>query len=523
MFAAGPAGRGGGRRQRSGHPMTEKTDDAPEQERGTEPAPAEKVSDDSAETQAAAPAESPPDGLPENAVTVAEAGTLRKKVTVEISRARIDAKFDEMFGDLRRTAQVPGFRVGRAPRRLIEKRFGKEVAEDVRNGLVGEAIGQALEKADFKTLGQPDVELDQIELPDEGNMPFSFEVEVAPEFELPEYDRIEVRRPTLEITAERVEQAMRDGLRSSGRLKPTDSGAEEGDTVVADVSVTGEGIEHTEANAEFRVAAGAFEGIPVEDLPEALAGRKRGQRAEVQTTVPAGHPNRDWREKAVTIRIDVQEVKRLELPELDEEYAKRAGFTSLQQLRESVGARLAGQVAAEQRRLMGEQVCRHLLEHTRLEVPEQAGKRHADRLLARRVVDLMMRGVGREEIEKSMGQLEAAASQQAAQELKLSLILDKLAEAENVQVDDGEVNARIAEIAGQQNRRPERLRHEMRTDGTLETLYAAVREEKVIDKVLASATITDMAPEAGKPEPGPAETRRKGPAGARKKRPSKKK
>lgn len=272
--------------------MTEETTNAPEQEQ-----PAATADPAGADQTAAQAAESAGDELPENKVTVEDAGTLRKKITVEISRRRIEAKFDEMFGELRRTAQVPGFRIGRAPPRLVEKRFGKEVAEDVRNGLVGEAMGQALEKLELKPIGQPELELDDVKLPDDGDMPFSFEVEVAPQFDLPPYEGIEVQRPTLEATDERVEQALAEARRPLGRLKPTKAAAREGDTVVADVSITGDGVEHTEANAEFRVAPGQFQGIPVEDLPKALTGAKAGQSAELKTTVPAAHPNEPWRKK----------------------------------------------------------------------------------------------------------------------------------------------------------------------------------------------------------------------------------
>ena len=116
------------------------------------------------------------DDLPKCGVAVEDAGTLKKKVTVTVPRERIDAKFDELYGELGHSAQIPGFRIGHAPRRLVEKRFGREVGKDVRNGIIGESIGQALEQAELSTLGEPDLDLEAIELPDDGDLAYSFEV-----------------------------------------------------------------------------------------------------------------------------------------------------------------------------------------------------------------------------------------------------------------------------------------------------------------------------------------------------------
>jgi len=132
-------------------------------------------------------------------INVEDAGTLRKKVTVTVPADRIAAKQSELFGELSRTAQVPGFRIGRAPRRLIEKRFGKEVVQDVRNAIIGESLGRAIEKSELNTLGEPDLDLDKIQLPEAGDMTYDFQVEVKPEFDLPELEGIEVEKQTVEV------------------------------------------------------------------------------------------------------------------------------------------------------------------------------------------------------------------------------------------------------------------------------------------------------------------------------------
>jgi len=491
--------------------MPEDTENPPQQ------APPDAAPETAPEDAAAAADEQPSDGLPLNEVAVEDAGTLKKKVTVTVPRERIDAKFEELFGELGRSAQVPGFRIGRAPRRLIERRFGKEVAEDVRNGVIGEALGDALKQADLKALGEPDIKLDEIELPEAGALVFDFEVEVPPEFDLPDYKGIEVKRPVMEITTERIDRAI-DGYRERyGTLKPVDAPAADGDVVIADVDLRGDGVAFAQANVELRVAPAQIEGVLLEDLPKALSGKTSGQRVEMKATVPAGHPNEAWRGKDVTVRLDLKDVKRMDLPAFDDAFAGQMGFASAEEARQEIRRRFEARLESEQKRYMRSQVGRFFLARLTLDLPEGMTERHTTRLLQRRVVDLMMRGVPRDQVEQDLEQLQAEASKEALDELKLTFILAKVAEAESIEVEDAEINARIASMAREHNRRPERLRQEMESEGTLETLTVALREEKAIDHVLATANIVDVEPardagdeaEDGKDKPAKRGTRKK--------------
>lgn len=478
--------------------MTEETKNSHEQDLAVNDDVVADVDAEAAEAEEAE--ESEESKLPDNTVTFEDAGTLKKKVTVQVNRQRIDAKFNEMFGELGRTAQVPGFRIGHAPRRLIEKRFGKDVSDDVRNALVGQAVGDALEKAEFKTLGEPEIKLEEIELPEKDEMTFSFEVEVAPEFDLPDYKGIEIKRPVIEVNDERVDEFLTSFRHRYGRFKPIDTSAAAGDVVVADVSITGENIEFEQSNLELRVAPAQVEGIILEDLEKVLTGNKIGDKPSVKAAVPAGHPNEDWREKEVTVTFDIQDVKRLELPELNDDFARQAGFESVDEMRDAISQQLLSGVVVEQRRAMRDQVCDFLRGNVSFDLPKELARRYASRLLTRRAVELMNSGVPKDRIEQNLQELQAAAEERAEGELKLSFILGKLADAEDIEVDDGEINARIAQIAAQYNRRPERLRQEMTKEGSLEQLATSIREEKAIEKVLEEANIVDAETEAASKE-----------------------
>jgi len=436
------------------------------------------------------------DGLPENQVDVEDAGTLKKKVTVTISRERIDAKLDEMYGELSETAQVPGFRIGRAPRRLIEKRFGRDVSQDVRNALIGESIGDALEKSELKTLGEPEIDLDEIELPDAGEMAFSFEVEIAPEFDLPKLKNIPVKKPAIAIDDARIDETLDQWRQGQAKFEITDDPAQADDMVQAHAVVTVEDAPGADVpGLSLRVAPGQIEGLPLVDLADALSGKKAGDGATLTVDVPESHPNEQWRGKKASVEVTLSQVRRQVLPEIDEEFAGGLGYDSLQQLRDDVKARLESTVDRDAKREMRSQVCEYLLEKTQFDLPEGVVTRHTESVLQRRMVELLQRGVPRNRIDENLTELQAAAGEQAERDLKLSFIIAQIGEAESIDVEDEEINARVAEMAAMYGRRPEKLRQELESDGSLQSVATSIREEKILDKLLDDAKVTEVAPE----------------------------
>ena len=367
--------------------------------------------------------------------------------------------------------------------------------------MMAEAITPALEKLALKTVGEPDIDLDKIELPAAGDMTFSFEVEIMPVFDLPKQEGIEVKKFKLEMTEERIDEYLEQLRVSRARYEVTTGPAEEGDTVLAGAKISGEGITALERHGlNLRVAPGQIEGLPLVDLGKALAGKKAGGSVRLTVKVPEAHPNKDWHGKELTIEIQLSEVRRRVLPTVDEEFARSMGFETLSDLRQFINTRMKTRIENELQQSMRDQVCKCLLDNTKFDLPEAAAKRYAARVLQRRYVDLLYRGVPREQIDERLTELQAATTEQARGEMKLSFILAKIAEEQKVTVEEGEVNARIAQMAAEQGRRPERLKQELAQDGTLTALEDSLREGKVLDNLLAKALISEVdQAEAGKP------------------------
>lgn len=434
------------------------------------------------------------DNLPEITATAEDSGTLKKKISVTVPRARIDAKFNQMFGELASSALVPGFRVGHAPRRLLEKRFGKDVAHDVRNSLVGESLTAAIKTTGLeKTLGEPDLDLEKIEIPEKGDMTFSFEVEVPPEFELPKLDGIKVTRPKMEVNEQNVTDYIEQLRSSRAQYAETEEAAAEGDAIVGAARITLEGTEPIERpGLTLRVAPGQVEGLPLMDLGKELTGKKASDTVKMTVKVPDTHANEAWRGKDAAVEITVSQVRRRTLPEVNEEFAKALGFENMDDLRKFLQLRLQQRLAEDVQRSMQAQVRKYLLDNTKFDLPEGVAARHAIAVLRRRYVDLLYQGVPREQIDENLTKLQAAATEQSQTELKVMFVLDKVAEAENISVAEAEVNARIAQMAVESGRRPERLRQELESEGSLEQVELSLREEKAIAKLLERAEVTEQ-------------------------------
>ncbi|MCK5113943.1 MAG: trigger factor [Phycisphaerae bacterium] len=435
------------------------------------------------------------DNFTKNTVEVEDCGTLKKKITVTIYRDKIDAKRDEMFGELGTSAQVPGFRIGRAPKRLLEKRFGKEVSQDVRNSLIGESVGEAIEESELKTLGEPDIKLDEIELPDTGDLSFSFEVEVAPEFDLPELKGIEVKKVVSEVDDAKVDEYIQNLREGRASYEKTDEAAAEGDGIIAAAKITGDGIEFETPRVHLRVAPGAVEGLPLVDLAKDLAGKKVGDVVTVKVTAPEVHANEDWKGKELSVELTVHEVSRRTLPEVDDAFVSTIGFETMKEFRDFIAARLNEQVESQTKQNMRQQICDHLLKSTDFELPAGVAARHTHSILQRQFVNLMQHGIPREKIEENQAELLASAEEQAKNDLKLSFILGNILEDMDVKVTDDEINSRIASMAMQQGRRPERMRQELAADGTIRQIAISIQEEKAIDKLLEDAKVEGITAE----------------------------
>jgi len=436
--------------------------------------------------------------IPKNTVTIEPAGPCKKKVAVEIPEEAIRSATDEQYENLRKEAIVPGFRKGRAPRRLLEKRFGKETTEQIKLKLLAEASEAAIKDNELDVLGEPDIDFEKIELPAEGPFKFDFEIEVRPEFDLPPLEGIPVTRTKLEVTNEQVDKEVDQLRKWSGVWTPREKGdVELEDQIIADVILRVEGIEEEAKvnNIEIQIRKNGFVGeVPVENLDELLIGAKTGDTKNTSVEVPKTYFREDYRGKKVEIDISIKDIKWLKPAELNENFLLRFDVKTKEELRQKVHDMLQHRLENQARTEMAEQIYKYLLDNTSFDLPLDIVAEQATTVLKRQYVNLLSRGLPHEQIDEQMEQLRASSEEHAKQQLKTFFIMDKIAEKLEIEVNEEELNGHIAQLAIQREQRPERMREEMQRDGSLAQFKLEIRQTKCISKLLESAQITEKKP-----------------------------
>ncbi len=436
----------------------------------------------------------------EQDVKIEDAGPARKHIEIEVPPFRIADKIRENYEGLQAEAVIPGFRRGRAPLRLIEKRFGKEVRDEVKSQVMGESYSQVIEENDFRVLGEPDIkDVENIELPEEGALKFEVDIEVVPEFELPDLKDLKVEKKAYEITDEQVDAEIDRYREMQGQPKKIEGDVEPGDYLTADVEVRTEDGETAASHpaqtiyvpGESRKFKGVVAGILVEDLGHKLAGVKPGDTVNLEATGPEQHENEALRGKKLAIEIRISSAERMEPMPLDK-LLEMAGFETEDELRGQIHTNLEQRAAAEQQQNMQQQVLDALLDKVDLELPEKLSDKQAERTLQRRRIEMLYRGMSEQDIEENLAELRSASRDDAQRELKQFFILDKIAHKFDIEVSEAEVNGRVAQMAMQRGQRPERMREEMARSGQLDQLYIQLREQKAIEKLLDEAKLVEV-------------------------------
>ncbi len=469
-------------------------------------------------------------------VSVADAGVLRKAITVTVPTERIQQERDKQYKELLNDALVPGFRKGHAPRRLIEKRFGGEVGDQILTKMVSTAYMAAIEKQGLKALGDPmfriaakesqqaekapdsaeapagdtppaettasrdrlvdfNTALEELKLPEDGPLTFTCEVEIKPEFELPELENIPVEKPQVKITDDDVANQIDRLRRMRGEYVPvTEGGIESDDMVIADIKqiVGGETIAQHE-NVTLAARPQRVLDVTLQNLGDVLIGAKPGDVRTIEGKMPDEAEREDLRGKPVTFEVKINDIKRMRLPALDKEFLTAQGFDSEDEMRSQIRTGMERQLDQEIRRGMRGQIYKYLLDQTKLDLPADLSARQVDRAVIRRIVDLRRQGVPMSEIEKHADELRTSTGDRALSELKLHFITEKIAEKLEVEVSEEELNSQIAAIARHYGRRFDRVRDELAKEEGLENLYLQIRDEKVVDRLLDQAKITDTA------------------------------
>ncbi|PAD21736.1 trigger factor [Terribacillus saccharophilus] len=405
-------------------------------------------------------------------------------LTITLSPEELDGALDQAFQKVVKQVQVPGFRKGRVPRKIFEQRFGVEsLYQDAIDIVLPGAYMNAVEETGIEPVAQPDVDLEQIEQGKE--LIFKATVAIKPEVELGDYKGLEVEAEDTTVTDEDVEKEI-DALRNrQAELVVKEEGtAAEGDTVVIDFEgfVDGEAFEGGKAeNHSLEIGSGSF--IP--GFEEQLVGKESGSESDITVTFPEEYHAAELAGKEAVFKVKIHEIKAKELPELDDEFAKDVDeeVESLDALREKTKNRLQEEKTTAAENNKREQLINLATDNAKVEVPDAMVDTELDRMVREFEQRLQMQGMTLEMYAQFSGQDEAALREQmkedAGKRVKTNLTLEAIAQAENVEVTDEDVNTELEKMAEMYQTDKEQLTQML--GGNTDAIKDDLKFQKAID------------------------------------------
>ncbi|MBZ8172942.1 trigger factor [Staphylococcus cohnii] len=414
-------------------------------------------------------------------------------LSVTVPAEKVDKAIDQAFKKVVKQINVPGFRKGKVPRQIFEQRFGVEALyQDAVDILLPEAYGEAIDETGIKPVDQPEINVTSIEKGED--MTFEANVVVEPEVELGDYKGLEIEKQDTELTEEEVQESIDHQLGHLAEMVVKEDGAvENGDTVNIDFDgyVDGEQFEGGQAEGyDLEIGSGSF--IP--GFEEQLVGVKAGEEKDVNVTFPEEYHAEELAGKEATFKTKVNEIKYKDVPELNDEIANEldAEANSVDEYKENVRKRLAEQKATDAENTQKEEAINKATNNTTIDVPEAMIKTELDRMVQEFGQRMQQQGLNLETYFQISGQDESQLREQmkddAEERVKTNLTLTAIADAEEVEVSDADIDKELEKMSEQFNISVEDIKQ---TLGSTDIVKNDVRIQKVIDMLVEEAKLVE--------------------------------
>jgi len=429
-------------------------------------------------------------------VNVDSPSACQRHLTVTVAREDVNRYFDDAVGELMSEANVPGFRPGRAPRKLVESHFKNELADKIKGTLLMDSMSQVTEEMDFSPISEPNFDFDAVEIPDEGPLTFEFDIEVRPEFDMPQWKGLKLDKPTKDFGKKDIDDHLAKLLRRHAVVEPTSDPAEIEDVLVVDLEFKLDGKKIAELkDTEITIRPElSFEDGVLSGFGKLMKGSKSGDRKSGKLRISPQANNEDLRGEEVDVEIEVLDVKRLVPPKLTEEMMDRLGdFENEGDLRDDVKDELERQLSYHQNQSIRKQITSLLTESADWELPPDLLRRQAHRELQRAAMELRSSGFSDDEIRMRINMLKQNSEDATEMALKEHFILERIAEDEDLEATDADYDQEIMMMAMQSGESPRSMRAKIEKQDLMDALRNQIVERQAIGCIQAKASFNETA------------------------------
>ena len=436
-------------------------------------------------------------------ITVENLAPCKKLLRVEVDAQAVDEAFDAVTKDFQKQASLPGFRPGKAPRAMVLKKYEPDIKDEVKRKLIGDSYRKALDEKKIAVIGYPDIE--EIQFGRGQALQFAATIETAPEFQLPEYKGLPAKREAKSVTAADVDRAIELLAKQHVKFETVARELRPGDVAVVNYTGTCDGKPVTDTaptakglteQKNFWVDAAPDSFIP--GFADQLIGARAGDKRTVNVDFPADFVTKQLAGKKGVYEVEVVEVKEKSLPPIDDAFAKKYDAENLPKLREGVQRDLENELKYSQAKAVRGQIIRALLAATNFDLPETAVAHETRNVVYDIVRENSQRGVARDLIEKQKDEIYSAAAQSAKERVKLSFLIQRIAEKEGIQVSQDEVLKRVQSLAMAYQIPLEKFLKDLQKRNGVRELYDQVAHEKVLAFLEQNAKIEEVPAAAAK-------------------------
>jgi trigger factor len=416
-------------------------------------------------------------------------------VEITIPRGEVKRYFDQQFVEIQRDAHISGFRVGKAPRNLIEKRFRRDVEDHVKRNLVSDALRVVNDEIDLVPISEPKLDIDDYTIPPKGPFVFAFSIEVRPEFELPEWKGLKIDKPVHTLVSEDIDREIEAILMDRGVLIPIDTPAEKGNFLEVKITTELDGVVLNSRESEFiRVNKGLsfYDGL-IDDFEHLAVGVKTGDTIRTRVKISEFAKRISSQGKTVDVTFDVLGVKRIELPEMSLELLQQIGdYKDEADFRDAVLDKLKERISFAQVTQIRNQITNSLAIAADWELPAEFLTRQSEREFKRAEYELIHSGFSQEQVTLMSNQLRRNTNETTAKALREHFILERIAEAENITDTEEDYNQEVEILARKSGISARKLRATIEKNGQMDILRNQIIERKVISLVARYAIFNEV-------------------------------
>ncbi len=432
--------------------------------------------------------------------SIEDINATKKRLRLEIPSDVIEKEIGDSLEKVRQKAKIPGFRPGKAPISLIEKRFGKEVEAEVLDKVIPEYCSKAIKEAEITPIATPTFE-ERLDFKRNNPLNLLFTVEVLPKIENLEYENIKIKDIPVVVDDDEMEEYIKKLREDKAIYEVAEKDVEKDDLVTfeyTDCNIIGE---ENPPSLKEQISKMGNEIFPL-DIMEKVLGKKKGEIVEFNTTFDESCKSKELAGKTVEMKVLIKEIKKKNLPAIDDEFAKDLGLENITEMRGRIRERLSAFKKEQIEKIQKANIINKILESHKFEVPETLFRRQLESLMMQESLspkkslettsvfdnleqEKIIAPQSQDDVEKMQAELE----NRALRNVQAAIIIDMIGEKEGIAVADNEVNDRISLLAQRLSATPETVKNLYSREGSLEGLRHSILEDKVMDLLLAKAEI----------------------------------